>query len=159
MLTQGANGLDFADTGSDTCIAGNAYSVGQSCTVNVSFTRQFPGNRIGAVVLVDNSGNTIATGRAQGVGEGPQISFQPGVQSTVGSGLFELISVAVDGSGNVYFTEVDGTAIQEMLAVNGSVPASPTIKTVASGFGTVAIMTQDGSGNLYIADDLLFRRM
>jgi len=71
----------------------------------------------------------------------------------------QLLSVAVDGSGNVYFTEVDGNAIQEMLAVNGSVPASPTIKTVASGFGTVAIMTQDGSGNLYIADDLLFRRM
>lgn len=154
VLTQGAAGLDFADAGSDTCIAGNAYSAGQSCTVNVTFTPRFAGNRLGAVVLEDSSGNTISTGRVQGTGVGPQISFQPGVQSTLGSGLSEPASVVVDGSGDVYFTEVGGTALYEMLAVNGSVPASPTIKTVAGGFGTVAFITQDGSGNIYVADTL-----
>ena len=35
VLTQGATGLDFADAGSDTCVAGTAYSSGQTCTVNV----------------------------------------------------------------------------------------------------------------------------
>jgi large repetitive protein len=38
VLTQGAEGLDFADSGSDTCAPGISYSAGQSCLVNVTFT-------------------------------------------------------------------------------------------------------------------------
>ena len=60
----------------------------------------------------------------------------------------------MDGSGNLYFTAVGSYVLREMLAVNGVVPASPTIKTIASGFGTVAFVTVDGSGNLYVADTL-----
>jgi large repetitive protein len=152
VLTQGATGLDFADAGSDTCTAGSAYSAGQSCSVNVTFAPRFAGNRLGAVVLVDTSGNTIATGHLQGIGFGPQISFLPGVQSTLGSGLTSPASVALDGSGDVYFTEENGSILYEMLAVNGAVPASPIIKAIASGFGAVAIVTVDSSGNLYVAD-------
>ena len=77
VLTQGATGLDFTDAGSDTCMANTAYSVGQTCTMNVIFTPRFAGNRFGAVVLVDTSENTISTGYLQGTGVGPQILFQP----------------------------------------------------------------------------------
>jgi sugar lactone lactonase YvrE len=154
VLTQGATGLDFTDAGSDTCTANTAYSAGQTCTVNVTFTPMFSGSRSGAVVLVDSTGNTIATGLVQGTGVGPQILFHPGTQSVLGSGLGEPASVAVDGSGDLYFTAVGSSVLREMLAVNGVVPASPTIKTIASGFGTVAFVTVDGSGNLYVADTL-----
>ena len=154
VLTQGATGLDFTDAGSDTCMANTAYSVGQTCTMNVIFTPRFAGNRFGAVVLVDTSENTISTGYLQGTGVGPQILFQPGTLSVLGGGLSEPASVAVDGSGNLYFTAVGSYVLREMLAVNGVVPASPTIKTIASGFGTVAFVTVDGSGNLYVADTL-----
>jgi hypothetical protein len=152
VLTQGAPGLDFSDAGSDTCTANTAYTAGQTCTVNVTFTPRFAGTRLGAVVLEDSSGNTIATGRLQGTGVGPQIIFQPGIQSTLGSGLSEPASVAVDGNGNIYFTEVGSSVLHEMLAVNGAVPASPVIRTIGSGFGSVTILTVDGAGNLYIAD-------
>ena len=39
--------------------------------------------------------------------------------------------MAVDGSGNVFVAD-DGLAVKEILAVNGSIPANPTIKSSAA---------------------------
>jgi hypothetical protein len=58
------------------------------------------------------------------------------------------VAVAVDRSGNVYVANqatFDGEGgnpsatgtVQEILAVNGSIPTSPTILTVASGFSFI----------------------
>ncbi|HEY1255635.1 MAG TPA: choice-of-anchor D domain-containing protein, partial [Terracidiphilus sp.] len=152
VLTQGAVGLDFSDAGSDTCTANTAYTAGQTCTVNVTFTPRFAGTRLGAVILQDNSGNIIAIGRLQGTGVGPQVIFQPGIQSTLGSGLSSPEGVAVDGNGNIYFTEVNGSVLHEMLAVNGTLPASPVMRTIGSGLGSITFWALDGAGNLYVAD-------
>jgi DNA-binding beta-propeller fold protein YncE len=38
--------------------------------------------------------------------------------------------VAVDGSGNVYVAHTGNNVVKEILAVNGSIPASPTIGTL-----------------------------
>jgi sugar lactone lactonase YvrE len=154
VLTQGATGQDFADAGTGTCTASTVYTAGETCTMNVTFTPKFSGTRYGAAVLYNSAGNTIATGRLQGTGVGPQIAFQPGIQSILGSGISSPMSVAVDGNGNIYFTEVGGSTLYEMQAVNGVVPASPTIRTIGSGFGSNVFVAVDSSGNLYVADNM-----
>jgi hypothetical protein len=45
VRTQGASGLDFANTSLGPCSAGSG---GGSCLVNVTFTPKFAGNRLGA---------------------------------------------------------------------------------------------------------------
>jgi len=152
VFTQGATGRDFADAGTGTCAPNTAYSEGQTCTVNVTFTPQFAGTRYGALVLNDTNGYVISTVYLQGAGAGPQIAFQPGAQSTLGSGFRGPTSVTVDGSGNLYVSDSGSSVLYEMLAVNGTVPASPAIKTIGSGFGELIFVTIDGSGNLYVAD-------
>jgi kumamolisin len=151
VLTQGATGLDFADAGSDTCAANTVYAAGQTCTVNVTFTPQFSGTRFGAVVLEDNSGNALAAGYLQGTGVGPQINFLPAAKSEWSNGLPGASGVAVDGSGNVYIAGV-GTVVHELLAVNGIIPASPTVRALGSGFDGPTGVAVDGGGNVYVAD-------
>lgn len=157
VLTGGATGLDFTDAGSDTCTANTTYSVGQSCTVNTTFTPRFAGNRFGAVVLENSSGAVFATGFLEGTGAGPQINFLPGTQVVYNSGVITTyntgpVGIAVDGNGDIYFSPQTSGQVFEMLAVNGVVPASPTLSLPARGFGNTLWMTLDASGNLYIAD-------
>jgi hypothetical protein len=59
--------------------------------------------------------------------------------------------VAVDGSGNVYVADTGNNAVKEILAVNGVIPASPTIRTL-SGFTYPPGVAVDGSGNVYVTD-------
>jgi hypothetical protein len=42
-------------------------------------------------------------------------------------GFYEPSGVAVDGSGEVFVAVSGNNAVKEMVAVNGSVPASPSI--------------------------------
>jgi sugar lactone lactonase YvrE len=153
VLTQGAAGLDFTNAGGGTCTANAVYEVGQSCTVNVTFTPGYPGARIGAFELLGTGGTQIGAAPVQGTGVGPLANFLPGTQRSLGSGwtLPGGVSpggLAVDGSGNVYVA--DGV-VKEMLAVNGSIPASPTIKTLGSGISAIAVAV-DGSGNVFVAN-------
>jgi len=152
VLTQGAAGLDFADAGTGSCTANTSYSAGQTCTVNVTFTPKFSGTSYGAVELLDNFGKVLATSYLQGTGVGPQINFLPGVQSAVGSGYTSPRGLAVDGSGNVFVADTNNNAVKEILAVNGSIPASPTIKTIGSGIYQPFGVAIDGSGNIYVTD-------
>jgi hypothetical protein len=43
-------------------------------------------------------------------------------------------------------------AVKEMLAVGGSIPASPTINTLGSGFSSPQAVAVDAYGNVYVAD-------
>ena len=148
-LTEGAAGLDFALAGTGNCISnGNAhtYSIGDTCTVDVTFTPKFASFRKGAVVLQDGSGNRIATGYIHGIGSGPQTSFQPGSQSTIASGY--LAGVAVDGNGNVFVTDLVNNAVDEILAASGYT----TILTLGGGFSHPNGIALDGSGNVFVTD-------
>ena len=42
--------------------------------------------------------------------------------------------------------------MKEILAVNGSIPANPTINTLGSGFSDPGGLAVDGSGNVFVAD-------
>jgi streptogramin lyase len=152
VLTQGATGLDFADAGSDTCVAGTVYTVGQSCTVNVTFSPGFAGSRYGAVVLNDSTGNAIATAYLQGWGVGPQINFLPGTESTVAStsGAAPL-AIAVDGNGNIYIASGGrnwNAVWKETPSAGGYTESTVPTSSLNNPYG-IAV---DGSGNVYIAD-------
>ena len=148
-LTQGAAGLDFTVASGGTCTAGTSYSTGNTCTVNVTFTPKFAGLRNGAVLLQDGSGNTIATGYVHGIGSGPQVSFLPGSQDTLGGGFSDFTGVAVDGSGNVFVADYGNNAVNE---IPSRLRYLHCVKTLGGGFTYPYGVAVDGSGNVFVAD-------
>ena len=153
VLTQGVAGLDFADAGTGTCTTtgtSHTYNVGDTCTVDVTFTPKFAGLRYGAASLQNGSGATIATGYVHGVGSGPQVSFLPGSQSTLGSDFNHPTGLAVDGSGNVFVADEFDNQIKEILATGGYV----TVNRLGSGsyFNLPFGVALDAGGNVFVAD-------
>jgi len=178
VLTQGVSGLDYAFVAGGTCATGTAYTVGQYCTVQYTFTPQSPGLRMGAVVLTSSTPTVLGTSYIAGVGTGPQLAYTPGTITTVagnGTGgysgdsgaatsakLWAPYGVAVDGAGNLYIADSNNSRIREVTVATG------IITTVAgtgsggytgdSGAATSAKLyypngvSVDGAGNLYIAD-------
>ena len=153
VLTQGAAGLDFADAGTGSCTTNgtaHAYAAGDTCMVDVEFTPEFSGQRSGAVVLQDGSGNAIATGYIYGTGLGPQIAFSPETQTVVPStGVTTPSGITVDSGGNVYLVDSVGSQITK-VPWTGSSYGTPT--TVGSGLNNPSGLAVDGGGNLYIPD-------
>jgi sugar lactone lactonase YvrE len=150
VLTQGATGLDFANSGTGTCAANTAYATGQTCTVNVTFMPKFAGTRDGAVVFSDSNGNVIVTAYLQGVGVGPQINFLPGTESVVASsGLAKPTFVAVDGSRNVYIADTNANLIRKETLSGSTYTQSVLPTSVLTNPAGIAV---DGSGNVYISD-------
>ena len=162
VLTKGAKSLDFTDARSGTCKAGSEYAANATCTVNVTFKPRAPGLRFGAVQLLDSHGKPLAIANLSGIGTEPQPNFLPAsVFSRFGVGLFATAtSVAVDGSGNLFIADQGNdteypavpSAVYKVLAVDGSIPASPTINALGSGFSNPSGVALDGSGNIYVAD-------
>jgi len=68
-----------------------------------------------------------------------------------------LNGMKVDGSGNIYVAEgffgATGNMIQEVLAVNGSIPANPTVQTLVSGVGSPTGIAIDAAGDLFFSDE------
>src|SRR6202000_1639439 len=145
---QGATGLDFADAGTGTCTAAT-YAAEDTCTLNVTFTPKFSGVRYGAATLSDGSGAAIATAYVYGTGLGPQVSFSPGTQTTLGGGFTQPQGIAVDGSGNVFVA--DTTLVKEIPV--GCV-STGCVAALASRFSftNLAGLAVDGSGNVFVAD-------
>lgn len=150
MLTQGATGLDFADTGTRTCTTNgtaHTYNAGDSCTVNVVFTPKYSGTRYGAVHILNSSSTIIATGYVVGTGAGPQVNFLPGSQLTVASSsvLHTPSGVVVDASGNVYIADQQHDRVaKETPSASGYIDS-----TILSGFAPSALAL-DGGGSLYV---------
>jgi hypothetical protein len=156
VLTTGAPGLDFTLASGSTCTG--SVTVGNTCTVNVAFAPLGTGLRKGGVEIVDGSGNVLANTYIYGSGVGPAIGFDPPMLRSLPlpppppyPGGNASSSVAVDGSGNLFLT--NGNKVIEMLAVHGSIPANPTIKTLGSGFSNPVGLALDGSGNVFVADN------
>jgi DNA-binding beta-propeller fold protein YncE len=130
----------------------HAYNAGDTCTVDVTFTPKYPGQRLGAVELTTTDGATIATAHVYGIGTGPQIGFLPGVTATVGSGFNTPYGVAVGGSGNVFVADTNNNAVKEIVAVGGVTSSTSTVLTLGSGFSFPYGVAVDSSGNVFVAD-------
>jgi hypothetical protein len=149
VLTQGVTGLDFANAGTGSCKANTAYTAGQTCIINVTFTPRYAGSRYGAAVLYNSTGSVIATGYVQGSGVGPQVNFLPGAQSVLPAiSLNAPYGVAVDGGGNVYILDTNNSRVVKETLSADNYTQSTVATGIAVGFG-VAV---DGAGNVYIAD-------
>jgi streptogramin lyase len=75
-----------------------------------------------------------------------------GARRTLGSGFSSPCGVAVDGSGNVFVADTGNDAVKEIEAVNGSIPASPTIRILGAGFSYPGGVALDAAGDVFVAD-------
>ncbi len=163
VLTQGTASLDFTGTAGGTCTTATAYIVGQTCTVNVVFDPLHPGARNGAVVLTDGSGVVLGTTYVPGTGNGPQTIFAdtttgyylPSMQASIAPAAAptsDPIDLAVDAAGNVYVADAVLNVIDKYVAVNGVLPASPTMVSLSGNFNSPSGVAIDGAGNIFVAD-------
>jgi sugar lactone lactonase YvrE len=146
VTTQGATGLDFTNAGGGSCTVTNFYGANSTCTVNIAFNPKFAGTRMGAVVLTDPTGATIATGYLRGTGVAPEPVFTPAVQTPVVTGLAEPTGIAIDASGNLYIADTHAGALYKETPSAGGGYTQTTVATVSSPYG-VAV---DGAGNIYV---------
>lgn len=155
ILTTGAANLDFQaeahDTSATLCSA-QTYSSATTCTVDVTFAPLAPGQRKGAVQIVDGSGNILANTYIYGTGVGPAIAFSPSptIQVAPDGNYHSSLGVAVDAKNDVFVSEEGG--VYEILAVNGSIPATPTINPIGGGYDIPFGVAVDGTGNVFVAD-------
>ena len=70
----------------------------------------------------------------------------------VANGFNNPSDLGVDGSGDVFVLNFGNGTVSEVFAVNGSVPANPTVQTIVSGLQNPQSIKVDNVGNLYIAD-------
>ena len=148
VLTQGTTGLDFVNASGGTCTTGLTYAANVICTVNVSFTPKYAGVRYGAVVLKDASNNVLGMEYVDGIGSGPQVTFNPGKRSVVGSGFRYPTGVALDGNANLFVADQQNNAVKEIVAAGGY----NTINTIGGGFYNPFGVAIDGAGNIFVAD-------
>ncbi len=147
-LTEGAANQDFAALSSGTCQAGQSYGTGGSCTVDVTFSPRFAGTRDGAVVLEDAYGSVISTGYVQGTGTGPQLSYSPYSQTTLGGGFGTPNSVAVDGLGNIYVADITDA----VKVIPPGCTSASCVTTLGAGFLGVTAVAVDGAGNVFAVE-------
>ncbi len=142
----GATSPDFTIASGGTCTAGTAYAANASCTVNVNFTPHGAGAVSAKLLMLDASGNVLASMPLSGIGSGAAIQVSPGNQTTIGSGLKSPNQVAVDAGGNVYVADPGFSGVQ-MYAKGSS-----TATSVGTGLTAPTGVAVDGAGDLFIAD-------
>jgi CSLREA domain-containing protein len=159
VLTQGARNLDFnaaATQESNACNGTTAYAIGDTCTVDVTFTPTVSGLRRGAVVLFDGSNNQLAIGPLYGTGTGPQIAFGPptgiAITATVnGKLLSSPENVALDGAGDLFVTDPHNNRVVEFPAGGGAaISIQPTVNSQPLNYPDG--LAVGDAGNLLIAD-------
>lgn len=103
-------------------------------------------------IAVDASGNVYVTDQSvAGVYE-LLASSNYGTIIPLGSGFANPNGVALDASGDVFVADTLNNAIKEIVAVSGSIPANPTINTLAGSYNHPTSVAVDGSGNVFVAD-------
>ena len=178
VVTQGAAGVDFGLSSAGSCTVGSTFSGPSSCTVSVSFTPRSPGTRLGAVVLVSNSGAVMGEQTLTGNGLGSLGVLTPATITTVaGNGqwlytgdggaatnapIFLPAGVAVDPSGNVYIADSENNRVRLVTFSTGIITTvagigSPSSASdgglgVSAGVSDPGALLLDGAGDLYIAD-------
>jgi sugar lactone lactonase YvrE len=152
VLTEGFTGLDFQLAPGGTCVVGNSYSEGKSCTVNLTFNPSAIGQRLGAVLLYDNEPTPELESVAyiSGVGSGGLVNFST-TQTAIGTGLSFPRFVAIDGQGDIYVADYGNNRVVEVPAGGGQ-QTTLTINAGSIPLNGPEGLALDGLGNLYIVD-------
>jgi sugar lactone lactonase YvrE len=151
VSTQGATGLDFADSESGNCSTSAAYANGNYCVIGVTLTPGAPGQRLGGAALLDINSNVLAAGYITGNGTGPLANFPTGTETVVASSpSISPWGVTVDASGNIYSTEPQNGSV--IMITSQGVPS-----VIASGLSNPQEVAVDGIGNVYISEAALNR--
>ena len=74
----GAKTPDFTIASGGTCKTGTAYAANSSCSVNVTLNPHAAGSVSAKLLMLDGSGNVLASMPLSGVGYGPAIQLSPG---------------------------------------------------------------------------------
>ena len=150
VVTQGASGLDFTQANGGNC--SGLILLGNSCTMDVTFTPLAPGLRRGAVQLsLDNLGaSSVTTIPIYGVGQGPVAVFSP--LSTLVKNVGTLTGpkgVLVDAAGDLFVSDYEGHKVVELgPSTNNQVVTIAQSPQISLPQG----IAMDGAGNLYVAD-------
>jgi sugar lactone lactonase YvrE len=140
---------DAANGANDTCFiwASSGYNF-ENCMYDIAFTPAVAGQRVGSATVNNAPGGTPAvldTVNLGGIGSAAQLSIDPGVQSTLGTGLTPG-GAALDQFGNIYISSGTTTgALYKSTA--GAFPTS-----YVTGFSSPKQVAIDGYGNIYVAD-------
>jgi YVTN family beta-propeller protein len=138
VVTQGNSNLYFNAAAGGTCAVGASYSVGQTCTVNVTFTPQYPGVSNGGVLLEDAAGNLLATAYVSGVAAGPEIMFNlEGISPFTLDTYQESVSTPFGGTGALVVDAAGSVHVAEWTVGCLACPNA---------------ITADAAGNVYVAD-------
>ena len=150
VLAQGVAALDFAETSGGTCNTTTAYTVGQTCTVNVIFDPVAPGIRPGVAELLDGSGNVLGITYLPGYATGPEIAFGTAPQSSLlpTPTSYTVTGVAASAGGNVFFVDNAGGAVYQLTKTGNNTYSSPT--QIGSGYTEPFGVAVDGAGNVYV---------
>ena len=148
VFTEGVPSSSLASPDFTLASSGNTCTgaVSGTCSLNVQFTPQQPGLRRGAVKLVDNNNNVLATYFISGIGPNSLPAWTPGVPKTLYNKGF-VRGVTVDGAGNVFFVEISANQIYKVTP-GGVTTAVPLGLTMNSPYG----LALDAAGDLFIAD-------
>lgn len=128
------------------CTAGTTYDSGSHCTVSVQFAPTTVGTANGSVVLLDASGNQLATAALTGIGNASALTVDPGTVSALGSGYTKPSGAMMDNSGNLFIADSSANTVWE-IASGGS-----TAVALATGLNAPAGVAVDGAGNVYVAN-------
>jgi hypothetical protein len=142
----GAEGLDFTNAGGGSCAIGTAYAVNTTCTVNVGFAPKLAGQRRGAVVLLDSSGNVLGTEYLQGTGNGPQATILTQVGAATGIPAATAVyyaGLAVDANETIWQSS-EGTPTKIWASSNGAYTLQSSLP-----LGIGSGLAFDGAGFVY----------
>ncbi len=169
---------DFSLSDPGTCTTAPPVVAGQTCVANVIFTPKYPGQRAGAVVLLDVNNAVLGTGFVSGIGSGSLGIFTPGQISDFAgntnwyyrgdggpatqSSIFVPSGVVLDAAGNLFLADTGNNRVRRVDAITGNIstyagngnsgPFGDGGPAIAASLTSPASLALDGAGNLYIAD-------
>jgi len=132
--------------------AGSCVPASGGCQLAVTFRPTLPGSRSDVVIVKSASGTILGKVMVHGTGLGPMLQFNPGTSKLLyaPAAYGAVHSVAVDGSGNIFF--LSGTYYQQLMKL---APGATTPQTIVSSpvvDGLRGLVGVDGAGNVYYAD-------
>ncbi len=166
---------EYAVTPSSNCAVGTQLSAGTLCTLTVSFTPAYPGQRNVPLAVTDSNGNVYSF-TLSGTGNGAQTAVIPGQMTTIaGTGVPGFSgdngpataakidvpgNIAVDAAGNIFFSDKSNSCIR-VIYEGGPVVAHliyletgytatvGSIYTIASKLSLPTNMAIDANDNVY----------